>query len=80
MKKHLANKEIGFYQPDGSYRSREEILEDLDRERDFIEFLTPLNDVERTFAEWGDIFIKRQKERREVFSIPEHVAIHIDTD
>lgn len=72
--------ERGLYLPDGSYKSRDEIMRQSAQENDEIEFITPIHEDNRSFRELANIMLRRQAERREANTLPEHIEINIKTD
>lgn len=74
-------KEQGLFYPDGSFRTREQvsrkvILDKLQRPQVIQRTDFP---PERDFPRWTEIITRQQEERQELFGIPEHVDIEIQT-
>jgi len=71
-------REIGLYYPDGTFRSRDEIVSNVPTGDNLI-FVTPLATDSRSFGDWATIFQRRQNERKAARGIPEHIEIAIQT-
>lgn len=70
----------GLYYPDGSFSTRQEVVDKLAKQNEQVIFHTPRQTSEKDFGWWQDTMKARQNQRKEVLGRRNHVKIEIPTE
>lgn len=70
----------GFYLPDGSFRSRQQIAADSASRSTTVEFITPVHHAPDGFDWWQQRVLEAQRARKEAVGRPEHAEVQIRTN